>query len=325
MIGHIILLIIGLLLLIIGADYFVMGSSRIATRFGIPKLIIGLTIVAIGTSAPEFGVNIISSLVEGRGELVLGNILGSNISNILLIFAGAALFTSRVNISKNSLKQISFTVIVALVLLGMSLWFNLFEFMTLNKIEGIAMFVLGLAYWFYLYKTTKLEEEDPEFDHIESNKLNKISSWGVLFIIVGLSLVALLYGSKLVTDHAVAIAKSFGVSEFIIAGTIIAIGTSLPELAASIQAVRQKNFNLMIGNVVGSNIINTLFILGISVFIRSVPISSEAMPYLWLNILAPIVLFLIFKLSPGRVFQRWQASIFLILYFIFIIWTSFIR
>ncbi len=317
---HILILVIGLLLIIYGADYFIASSSLIAKRFGIPKLIIGLTIVALGTSAPEFGVNVIAS-IQGHGDIALGNILGSNISNVLLIFAGGVLFAKKVSISKNSLTQVSLAVFVSFILLTMSIVPSGLGITALTKMEGLILLLLGFFYWFYLYRITKANTERLEVDDITDNKLSKVTSVALLFVITTASLAGLLYGSNIVTSNAVWIAQYFGISELVIAGTIIAIGTSLPELVTSITAVRQKQYNLMIGNVVGSNIINTLFILGTSVLIRPVSVEKDAIPYLQMNSISSIMLLIGFTIFIPRVFRRWQAYILLLTYIAFLAFT----
>ncbi len=313
-------LIVGLLLVVIGADYFIAGSSLIAKRFGIPKLIIGLTVLALGTSAPELGVNIMSS-IHGHSDLALGNILGSNISNILLIFAGSAVFVKKIIISKDSLTQVSLTVLVSFLVFI----FSFFSFgstkATIVPIEGLMLVALGFFYWFYLYKITKTDTERLEDENISDNRLKKIASNALVFVITAGALVSLLYGSNLLTNSAVFIAQSFGISEIVIAGTVIAIGTSLPEFATSVQAVRQKQFDLMVGNIVGSNIINTLFILGISALIRPVSVNSEAMPYLIMNSIIPVLLLAGLTLFVPRVIMRWQAVLLLLLYGVFLFFS----
>jgi cation:H+ antiporter len=312
-------LIIGIALVVISADYFIAGSSLIAKRFGIPKLIIGLTIVAIGTSAPEFGVNVISS-IQGHSGLALGNVLGSNISNILFIFAGAALFTQRVIISRNSLTQVSLGLLITIVILCVGMFsLGLDSFLQITQLEGVALLVIGLFYWFYLYKITQADTERLESDDLEENKLRAIKSFGLLITIIIISLIALLYGSHLVTNSAVTIAQLFGISELVIAGTIIAIGTSLPELVTSIQAARQKQYDLMIGNIVGSNIVNTLFILGTSAVIHAIPINKDGVSYLMMNTLASVLILVGFTLFEPRTFKRWQTILLLCVYVLFLI------
>lgn len=316
-------LIIGIILVVVGADYFISGSSLIAKRFGIPKLIIGLTIVAIGTSAPEFGVNIMSS-IQGHNELALGNILGSNIANILFIFAGAGLFVKRITISKGSLTQVSLGLLVSVVVLSVGMFsFGLGSLMQITQIEGIVLVVLGLFYWLYLYKVTKSDTERLESDDLEQNKLRNIKSVGALIIIIATSLAVLLYGSSMVTSSAVAIAKLFDISELVIAGTLIAIGTSLPELVTSIQAVRQKQYDLMIGNIIGSNIVNTFFILGASVVIHAIPINKDGISYLMTNVMASVLVLIAFTLFETKTFKRWQAVVLLAIYVLFLITNIF--
>jgi len=320
MILHAFLLILGLILVVVGADYFVAGSSLIAKRFGIPKLIIGLTIVALGTSAPELGVNVFAS-IDGYGQIALGNILGSNISNTLLIFGIAALFVKKVSISRNSLTQVSLSVLVSFILL----FFALFSFgdggRMISQIEGLILTLCGLFYWLYLYKITKANKERLEDEDLSDNKLSKISNLGLVGGITFLSLVALLVGSKIATDSAVFIAEFFGISQLVIAGTVIAISTSLPELVTSIQALRQKQYNLMIGNIVGSNIINSLFILGVSTLINPISIDSLALPYLYINGVVAVLLLVSFTVFVPRQFRRWQAYILIVLYVLFIIFS----
>ena len=316
----ILLLIIGLLLVVVGADYFIAGSSLIAKRFGIPKLIIGLTIVAIGTSAPELAINIISSL-GGHNDLALGNILGSNISNIFLIFAGASLFVNKISISKNSLQQVIVGFAVS-IMITLAAYTSIGGHMRIAPVEGIILFLIGLIYWFYLYKITKSNDERLEDDDIEDNKLRIIKSLWLVIMITIAGLVALLYGSNLVTKSAVEIAKILGISELIISGTIIAIGTSLPELVTSIQAARQKQFDLLIGNVVGSNIVNTLFILSSSAIISPVLISGHISTFFILtNITASFLLLVGFILFEHKIFKRLQGILFITLYIIFLIYS----
>jgi cation:H+ antiporter len=302
------LFVIGLALVIIGADYFIAGSSLIARSFNIPKLIIGLTIVAIGTSAPELGINIMSSL-SGHNDMALGNILGSNIANIFLIFAGAALFVEKIIITKNSFKQVVIGLAVSVVTIIVAL-IGFENGMRISSPEGIVLFTLGLVYWFYLYKITKADDERLEDEDIDDNKLKRIKSLWLVILITISSLLALLYGSNLVTDSAVIIAKLLGISELIISGTIIAIGTSLPELVTSIQAVRQKQFDLMIGNVVGSNIVNTLFILSASAIISPIAIEGKnSYFFLIANIFASLLLLIGFLIFGKRIFKRCQAEL----------------
>ena len=194
--------------------------------------------------------------------------------------------------------------------------------MRIAPMEGIILFLVGLVYWFYLYKITKSNDERLEDDDIDDNKLRTIKSLWLVVIITIIGLVALLYGSNLVTESAVVIAKALGISELVISGTIIAIGTSLPELVTSIQAARQKQFDLLIGNVVGSNIVNTLFILSSSAIISPVLISGHmSVFFLLTNIIASFLLLIGFVLFENRIFKRWQGLVFLVIYTLFLIYS----
>lgn len=312
-------LLIGLVVIVMSAGYFISGSSLLAKRFGIPKLIIGLTIIAVGTSAPEFGVNIISSM-NGHNELALGNILGSNIANILLIFGFSTLFVKKITISKNSLTQVSLGLLVAILILAVSMFsFESQSIVQLTQLEGIFLVIFGLFYWFYLYKITRADSQRLEGDDLEQNQLKNIQSTPVLIVIIVTSLIVLLYGSNLVTERAVAVAHLFGISELVIAGTIVAIGTSLPELVTSISAIRQKQYDLLIGNIIGSNIVNTLFILGTSAMIHSIPIHTDGVSYIMMNVLTSVLILIGFTLFQPRVFKRWQGCILVLIYIFFLI------
>jgi len=317
---QVILFIAGLVMIVAGADFFISGCSIIARRFGIPKLVIGLTIMAVGTSAPELGVNITAS-IQKHGDIALGNILGSNISNMLLIFPIALLFSKKVVLSAGSILQTTIAAVVSFIIFLFAIVSIDSSGPFISRAEGLLLMFLVFVYWFYLYRITvadkeELLDDEPEAVHI----LDKISSSALLNIITLASLGVLLFGSHLTTGNAVLIARSWGVSELTIAGIIIAIGTSLPELVTSIQAVRQRHYDLMIGNIVGSNIINTLFILGTSALIRPMAVAEEAMAYLLMNCAASVLLWVGAKhLLPGPL-KRPMAITFIIIYILFIIY-----
>lgn len=319
MVLNILLLAVGIALVLFGAEYFVFGSSLIAKRFGIPKLIIGLTIVAIGTSSPELAVNVISS-ISGHNDLALGNILGSNIANVFLIFGVSMLFVKSIHISKESLNQVALSVIVAVFLLLISVVLNIGE-KSISSTEGVVLILSGLVYWMYLYKLTKSDKERLEADEIDHNKLEKIKSNWHVGLITLVSLGGLLLGSHFVTNGAVFIAKALGISELVIAGTVVAVGTSLPELVTSIHAIKQKHYDLMIGNIVGSNIMNTLFILGASAAINKIPVSKEAVFYLHFALLTVVMLLVGFTFPNRQKFGRPTGIFFLILYIIFVVYS----
>ena len=259
-IWEILLLVVGFAMLVKGADWFVEGAAGIASKFGIPQLVVGLTIVAMGTSAPEAAVSITAAL-KGNAGIAVGNVVGSNILNILIILGLTGLITS-VAVQKSTLFiEIPYMLVVTGVLLVMGMLGN-----SINLTEGIilwAMFILYLAYLFVLAKKGKSEEEEKE-----NRPLWKL----LLFALVGGVVVVL--GSNVAVDSATAIAQIIGLSEKFIGLTIVALGTSLPELVTSVTAAKKGNADIAIGNIVGSNIFNILFVLGTSALI--IPITFEA-------------------------------------------------
>ena len=259
-IWEILLLIVGFAMLVKGADWFVEGAAGIASKFGIPQLVVGLTIVAMGTSAPEAAVSITAAL-KGTADIAVGNVVGSNILNVLVILGLTGLITS-VAVQKSTLFiEIPYMLVVTGVLLVMGMLGN-----SINLTEGIilwAMFILYLAYLFVLAKKGKAEEEEKE-----ERPLWKL----LLFALIGG--VVVVWGSNIAVDSATAIAQIIGLSEKFIGLTIVALGTSLPELVTSVTAAKKGNADIAIGNIVGSNIFNILFVLGTSALI--IPITFEA-------------------------------------------------
>ncbi|MBP0957810.1 MAG: calcium/sodium antiporter [Oscillospiraceae bacterium] len=254
------LLIIGFVLLIKGADIFVDGSSGIAAKFGIPQLVIGLTIVAMGTSSPEAAVSI-SAALKGSAEITIGNIVGSNILNILIILGISSVIVP-LAVAKSTIKyEIPFMIVITVLLLVTGLNGSI------GIVEGIILlsaFVAYLTYLFIMAKNDMKQEDSPK--DISTVK-------AALFIILGLAMIVL--GSNFTVDAASAIALSLGLSERFIGLTIVALGTSLPELCTSVSAARKGNADIAIGNIVGSNIFNILFIVGLSALITEVPFARN--------------------------------------------------
>ncbi len=259
-IWEILLLVLGFAMLVKGADWFVDGAAGIASKFGIPQLVVGLTIVAMGTSAPEAAVSITAAL-KGNAGIAVGNVVGSNILNILIILGLTGLITS-VAVQKSTLFiEIPYMLVVTGVLLVMGVMGN-----SINFVEGIifwALFIVYLGYLFVLAKKGKSED-----DKKEERPLWKL----LLFALVGGVVVVL--GSNIAVDSATAIAQIIGLSEKFIGLTIVALGTSLPELVTSVTAAKKGNADIAIGNIVGSNLFNILFVLGTSALI--IPITFEA-------------------------------------------------
>lgn len=279
--------IIGFILLIKGADFFVDGASSIAVKLGVPQLVIGLTIVALGTSAPEAAVSI-SAAVDGNNGISIGNVIGSNIMNVLVILGVTSAITTLT--VKAATVKVDIPVMIGATLL-MLLWGVIGG--TINKVTGI-VFLLGLAtYIGYLIWYAKTTDASDESEGIKDLKLWMIP----LFILGGLG--AIVLGSKLAVLGASNLAKVFGVSDRLIGLTIVALGTSLPELITSITAARKGNADIAIGNIVGSNIFNILFILGMTSVLIDLPFRAKGANFLIDGIIALIVavllLVLVFK------------------------------
>lgn len=261
MILQMILLVLGFVMLVKGADWFVDGASGIAARFGIPQLIIGLTIVAMGTSAPEAAVSI-TAAAKGNADITIGNVVGSNILNILIILGAASVITS-IAVAKSTVHcELPFMLAVTLVLL-------LFGY-TGGEIvfyEGILLWAIFLAYLAYLFVMAK-KEKAPASPKKEQKPVWKL----ILFTVIGLILIV--WGSDVTVDAATQIALRLGVSDRFIGLTIVALGTSLPELFTSVTAAKKGNADIAIGNIVGSNIFNILFVVGTTACITNVPFAS---------------------------------------------------
>ena len=254
------LLSVGFVMLVKGADWFVSGASSLAQRFGISQLVIGMTIVAIGTSAPEAGVSIAAAL-KGSADITIGNIVGSNILNVLIILGISAVITP-LAVSKSTLRyEVPFMIMVTLLLLAQGRDGEI-QFM-----DGFVLLVFFLLYLFYLYCIAKKGSEPGEVPVKSQGMKSSIFA-------VTAGLVLILLGSNLSVDAASAIARMLGMSERFIGLTIVALGTSLPELFTSVSAARKGNADIAIGNIVGSNIFNILFVVGLSAWIIPVPFSS---------------------------------------------------
>ncbi len=253
---QIFLLLVGFVMLMKGADWFVEGSAGIAEKFGIPQLVVGLTIVAMGTSAPEAAVSV-SAALKGSADVAVGNVLGSNILNILIILGLTGVITS-VAVQKSTLVyEIPYMLIITLILLFMGT-----NGESISRVEGIIFWALFLLYLGYLFRMAKNGKEEKK---TEGKKM-----W-VLFLSAIVGGVIVVWGSTITVDAATAIAEGVGISERFIGLTVVALGTSLPELVTSVTAARKGNADIAIGNIVGSNIFNILFVLGTSAIIIPLP------------------------------------------------------
>lgn len=277
---QILFLIIGFVFLMKGADWFVDGASALAGRLGIPQIVIGLTIVAFGTSAPEAAVSITAALNKSA-DLAISNVVGSNILNVLLILGVASIITP-LAIKKNTFRyEIPFVAIITLLLLGLGLWGH-----DISRIDGIIFLILMCAFMVYLIFVAKSEKKSSG----EETPVKQMKIWKmIIFILVGGA--GIIFGSQITVNSATEIARHFGMSERLIGLTIIAFGTSLPELITSVIAAIKKNADLAIGNVVGSNIFNILFVLGLTAVITPI---NYANAFIVDNIMALVATILLF-------------------------------
>lgn len=306
MLIQILFLILGLALLVKGADWLVDGASVMAKKFKVSDLAIGLTIVAFGTSAPELVVNVVAA--SGNfPDLVFGNVIGSNNFNLYGILGIAGIITPLAVQSSTVWKEIPFSLLAAITLLFLANNYFLTEQPFVSRYDGIILMVLFVAFLYYV--ATQLKS-DPEVEAVPNKDYSNLKIW--LLILGGLA--GLVGGGKLVVDNAVAMAQSLGVSEKIIGLTIVAAGTSLPELATSVVAALKKNADIAIGNIVGSNIFNIFFILGASVLIRPMPFNPAFNTDLYLLLGGTTYLFFAMFTGKRRRLDRWEAVILLSIY-----------
>lgn len=296
---QLLLLAVGFAMLVKGADWFVDGSSAIAVKFKIPQLVIGLTIVAMGTSAPEAAVSITAAL-KGNAGITIGNIVGSNILNILIILGLSSVITA-LAVSKSTIKvETPFMILITLVLLWMG--YN----GVVGLVEGIILLVLFVTYLGYLFWMAK-KGDGSDVDEIKDISTPK----ALAFTAVGLVLIV--YGSTVTVDAATALARIFGLSERFIGLTIVALGTSLPELFTSVSAARKGNADIAIGNIVGSNIFNILFVIGISSVIIDVPFEKGFLIDTIVAVMAGVLL-LACSLTKDRKLKRPAGILMLVCY-----------
>jgi len=307
----------GITLIIFSANWLVDGASAIAKKFGIDDLVIGLTVVAFGTSAPELTVNIFSA-ISGSTDIAIGNVLGSNISNIFLIIGVAAAIYPITIQNNTKWKEIPFSLLSVMVLaiLANDAFIDKSDENFISRIDGLIMIcflVIFLIYTFGMAKSNK--PEIGENKHVKSMPMKK-----AIFLIL-LGLLGLFFGGKYLIEGAVNIAKLIGMSEKVIGLTIIAIGTSLPELATSVVAALRHKPDIIVGNVIGSNIFNVFFILGTTAIIKPLPFDFSINFDVGVSMLASILLFLTTITLGRKIITRTEGIIFLILYFSFITYS----
>ena len=304
---NILFLVAGISVIIYAANLLVDGSASIAKKFKVSDIVIGLTIVAFGTSAPELTVGIFSA-AKGNTDLALGNVIGSNIANIFLIL-GASAFIFPLTIKNNTqwkeIPYLFFSSLLVVLFANDVILGNSFE-NTLSRTEGIVFLIFFIIFLFYTFRIAK--EQPSEDVH---SKIYSLPN-SIIFIILGLC--GLVGGGKILIDGAVGIATIAGISERIIGVTIVAVGTSLPELATSIVAAFKRKSDIAIGNVVGSNIFNIFLILGSAIIVRPAPISLGSNIDMLIALFAGLILFISTFTLKHRTIGRIEGGVFLIFY-----------
>ena len=308
------LLIVGFVVLILGADWLVSGASGLAKRLNVPDLVIGLTVVAFGTSAPELMVNLMAAF-NNESEIALTNILGSNTINTFIILGISALIYPIKSQKSSRQYEIPWSMFAGLIILVMGTeCFGLCGGdAIISRLDGVVLLLIFSLFMYYTLKMAKNNTENQEEGFLP------MKIWkAVLLIAVGL--VALVVGGKVIVINAVSIAQAFGVSQAVIGVTVVALGTSLPELATSAIAAFKKNPDLAIGNVIGSNIFNVFFVLGISAVIRPLPSYSNLWIDASLAALGSLLLLLFVSTNRNKELKRWQGAFFLACYGVYLIW-----
>ena len=313
MILNIILLIFGFVILIKGADLFVDGASGIALNLKVSKMLIALTIVAFGTSAPEFAVSV-KSIISGNGDIVLGNVIGSNILNILLILGISSLFHSLTVKNNTVKKELPITMLIT-TLFAVLLSDHIFDKKLVNtftRSDGVVLLLFFLVFIYYLIAMSRKKIDN----EVSEDKLSVSKS--IIFTIVGLA--GIILGSNFVVDSASFIAKTLGVTERLISLTVIALGTSLPELVTSVTATRKGEYDIAIGNIVGSNIFNIGMVIGIPTAIfGEIGVINFKYIDLIVMIVASVLLFM-FSFKDYKI-SKLEGILFLI---IFVVYYSYV-
>ena len=317
MIQQVVILILGLLMVVLGANVLIEGSSSIARKLSVSEFVIGFTIVGFGTSLPELVVSVTGAL-QGNSDIAIGNVVGSNIFNVLLILALSALFSPIAITRTNHKRDIPTVIIITLllILMGMSKTiFGLGAMDGLSRIEGVIFLLLFVLYIIYSFVSDKSGESEEDAQEIK--KLYPI--WAaVIMVLVGLAF--LIFGGRFFVNSAVAIARMLHVSDKFIAVTILAVGTSLPELATNIVAITKHHSQMALGNILGSNVFNILFILGVSAVIT--PMNFAGMNLVDMGVLVFSSLIILFGVYTGKrnTIDRTDGAIMLFTYIAYMVW-----
>ena len=311
-----ILLIVGLVLLTYGANLLTKGCVGMAARFRVPEFIVGLTVMAVGTSMPELTVSTLSA-IGSSSDMAIGNVTGSNIFNTLIILGICAMIRPMVFTKENIRRDIPICIAASALLLVMALYIGTPE--GVGRVEGIILFLLYIAFVLYSIRSAKKDAPDAEAGTDDGKQTEATMGWGkiLFFIVVGLA--GLIYGGNLCLDSATAIARAWGVSEAIIAITIVAAGTSLPELASSVAAIANGKLSLALGNIIGSNVANILLILGLCGSIKPLTMGGITPLDMWM-VVGSAVLLLLSALAIGqRRITRLEGVLYLAIYVAYVV------
>ena len=311
-----ILLIVGLVLLTYGANLLTKGCVGMAARFRVPEFIVGLTVMAVGTSMPELTVSTMSAL-RGSSDMAIGNVTGSNLFNTLIILGICAMIRPMVFTKENVRRDIPLCIAVSAMLLVMALYIG--EPAGIGRIEGTILFALYIAFVIYSIRSAKGDAPDLEAGTDDGKQAEATMGWGKILFFIAIGLGGLIYGGTLCLNSATAIARAWGVSEAIIAVTIVAAGTSLPELASSVAAIVNGKLSLAFGNIVGSNMANILLILGLSGSIKPLTMGGITPLDMWM-VVGSAVLLLLSALAIGqRRITRFEGALYLAVYVAYVV------
>jgi cation:H+ antiporter len=304
----VILLIVGFVVLMKGADLLVDGASAIALRMNISNLIIGLTVVAFGTSAPELFISVYAA-VTGNPDIAISNILGSNMANLYLILGMAAVMSTLSFHRNTTLKEIPYTFLASLLLgvMANDILINKGKFNLISRLDGIILLFFFIFFLIYIFSVSP---KSSIHKMVEIQPMSGLKS--ALYICLGLA--GLVLGGHWIVSGAVEMAQYFEVNPSLIGLTIVAVGTSLPELATTLAAVRKGNGDMAIGNVIGSNIFNIFLILGITSIIKPIPFPLTSQPDVLVTILGSLLLFVFVNTGKKHLLQRWHGILFLSIY-----------
>ncbi|WP_394120301.1 calcium/sodium antiporter [Planococcus donghaensis] len=309
------LLLVGFALLVKGADYFVEGASKIAQSLRVSPLLIGLTIVAFGTSAPEASVSFIAAF-EGNSDVAIGNVVGSNIFNITFILGVTALVFPLMVQSETIRKEIPFALLgsVALLLLISDIQLQSLDSNLITRTEGIILLLFFAVFLYYVFEVARKDRLNTEENLTDTANVSKLKN---TFLTIG-GLAAIVFGGNLVVENSIQIALSLGMSETLVGLTIVAVGTSLPELVTSVTAALKKQVDIALGNIIGSNIFNIFFILGTSATISPLTVDSKIFSDVWLMIVVSILLMILARTKYK--ISRMEGSVLAVIYIVYVVY-----